>query len=373
MPGHSQPAWQPADATATPKAAATTGLIWQPLPASSSAGAINWQAVPPHEAIDPTIATQEAEQNQQRRQASVVPQPFVTGGLYQVKRGNEWLPSISQRVPSGFGSTFGTFQTGLFLESCQVSGGVVCGSEDFTTQFKSQGKGIWGFLLGVGDPRKAIGVDVGFQITSLSTTRPDSTTEGTAFGNGQGLDLAISRNISEDVSLKLGVINLIKLDDVQQGDQPSSAYGTFSARFDLGGLPEENTNDLYLTLGAANGIYRPLDVIVNDQKQTCDREVAERGSRREGKYIQPCLIEGFSYGDPYPVASLAYVFNPQFSLIAEWWGRNLSLAASFRPFRNINWVITPGFTNLIKNADWDPAIPGYTEAPRFQLTTSIGF
>ena len=373
MPARSQPAWQPADSSSPPAAAAQTSLNWQPLPALQPVSGIRWELVPVNEAIDPAVAVQEAEKIRQSSHAPVPPKPFVTGGLYQVKRGSEWLPAISQRVPNGYGSTLGTFQTGLFIESCNVTGGYICGSQDFTTEFKNNAKGIWGFLLGVGDPRKAIGVDLGFQITSLSTTRPDSTTAGTPFGSGQGLDLAISRNLSEDVSLKLGAINLIKLDDVQQGDQPSSAYGTLSARFDLGGLPEENTNDLYLTLGAANGIYRPLDVIVNDQKQTCDREVAQRGSRRQGKYTEPCLIEGFSYGDPYPVASLSYVFNPQFSLIAEWWGRNLSLAASFRPFRNINWVITPGVTNLIKNADWDPAIPGYTETPRFQLTTSIGF
>lgn len=374
VPALAQPRWQAEQGVDLPKGGSNQPLHWQAVPDTTLSSQLRWEPVPEDQAIDPAVAMQQQQQEMEAaRPKTSAPLPFVTGGLYQVKRGSTWLPSISQRVPSGYGSTFGTLQTGLFVESCQVSGGVVCGSEDFTTQFKSQAKGIWGFLLGLGDPRKAIGVDVGFQITSLSTTRPDSTTAGTSFGSGQGLDLAISRNVSEDVSLKLGVINLIKLDDVQQGDQPSSAYGTLSARFDLGGLPEENTNDLYLTLGAANGIYRPLNVIVNDQKQTCDREVAQRGSRRQGKYIEPCLIEGFSYGDPYPVASLAYVFNPQFSLIAEWWGRNLSLAASFRPFRNINWVITPGFTNLIKNADWDPSIPGYTETPRFQLTTSIGF
>lgn len=334
----------------------------EPTPTS-----IQWSLVTPDElkAYQQSLAEQAAEQVDSAQPAP--PKPFVTGGLYQIRRGKEWLPSISQRVPNGFGSTLGTLQTGLFVESCNVTGGTVCGSRDFASEFKSNAKGIWSFLAGLGDPRRAVGVDLGFQITSLATTRPGSNSTGTTFGSGQGIDLSISRNLSEDFSIKLGAFNLIKIDQVQQEDQPSSAYGVFSGRFDLGGSAEDNANDLYITIGAANGLYRPLNIIIEDQAQTCARDA------REGKYLAPCLVEGFSYGDPYPVASIAYLLNPQFSLIAEWWGRNLSLAASIKPFKNINWVITPGFTNLIKNADWDPAIPGYTRTPRFQLTTSIGF
>jgi hypothetical protein len=73
------------------------------------------------------------------------------------------------------------------------------------------------------------------------------------------------------------------------------------------------------------------------------------------------------------VAAVAWVINPQVSLLAEWWGRNLTLAASFKPIRNVNWVITPGVTNLIRNSDWDPDVPGYTEQVRLQVTTSLGF
>lgn len=373
--------WVPVPASPE-KHAAKQGLSWEPVQPKAESGteesapvlaAVQWSIVSPEEleAYQQSLAEQVAEQEASPQ--PITPKPFVTGGLYQVKRGKEWLPSISQRVPSGYGSTFGTLQTGLFVESCNVTGGYVCGSQDFTSEFKSNAKGVWSFLLGLGDPRKAIGVDLGFQITSLATTRPDQSSQGTEFGSGQGIDLSISRNFSEDVSIKLGVVNLFKIDQVQQEDQPSSAYGVASARFDLDGDSANNSNDLYITLGAANGLYRPLNVIVEDQAQTCAREVAKRGSRRTGKYIDPCLIEGFSYGNPYPVASVAYMVNPQFSLIAEWWGRNLSIAASIKPFQNINWVITPGVTNLIQNADWDPAVPGYTNRARFQLTTSIGF
>jgi hypothetical protein len=372
--------WQPLPGTAP----STPGVVWRAEPPDQSTKpkpVVSWEAVPPEEmgnpfkAPTPTTAVASSEDPKPK-------DPFITGGLYQVKRGDEWLPSISQRVPNAYGSTLGTLQTGLFVESCNVTGDTVCGTRSFGEEFNSNAKGIWSFLLGLGDPRKAIGIDLGFQITSLATTRPNANSGpsftgdsgGTKFGEGRGLDLSISRNFSENVSLKLGVFNLITLDEVQQLDQPSSAYGVVSARFDLGGRPEDNSNDLYITLGAANGLYRPLNVIVADQEQTCAAEKASKGRNSEGIYgLKYCNIWGFSYGDPYPVASVSYLLNNQVSFIAEWWGRNLTLAASIKPIDGLNWVITPGITNLIKNADWDPAIPGYTTTPRFQLTTSIGF
>ena len=365
--------WAPVEGSQVRPAAP---VVWEVVPNTAPAQPqtpVSWEVVPPGEENSP-LNPITPPPNSLADQQPKAPEPYVTGGLYQVKRGNEWLPSISQRVPNAYGSTFGTLQTGLFVESCNVTGAYVCGTKSFSQEFNSNAKGIWSFLLGLGDPRKAIGVDLGFQITSLATTRPDSSTEGTPFGSGQGIDLAISRNFSENVSLKLGVNNLIKVDDIQQIDQPSSAYGVVSARFDLGGRPDDNSNDLYVTLGAANGLYRPLNAIVEDQGRACAAERAEKGRNSTGYDGNLwCNIWGFSYGAPYPVASVAYMVNPQFSLIAEWWGRNLTLAASIKPIDGLNWVITPGITNLIKNADWDPAIPGYTTTPRFQLTTSIGF
>ena len=227
-------------------------------------------------------------------------------------------------------------------------------------------------MIGLGDPTKIVGIDLGLQITSLSTTRPSQSTAGTTFGSGQGVDLALSRNLSENTSFKIGAFNLIELDDVQL-DQGRSAYAVLSSRFDLGGSTQENSNDLYATIGLANGRFRPLNAIVEDQTRECARDAAKNGTRTQFKYGDLCNVWGLDYGDPYPVASLAYLINPQLSLIAEWWGRNLSLAASIKPFPNLNWVITPGVTSLIKNSDWDQKYPGYTETVRFQLTTSVGF
>ena len=82
---------------------------------------------------------------------------------------------------------------------------------------------------------------------------------------------------------------------------------------------------------------------------------------------------GLDYGSLWPVGSIAYLVNPKLSLFGEWWGRNLTLGFSLKPFDEINWVITPGISSIIQNSDWDPQYPGYTERMRLQLTTSIGF
>ena len=306
------------------------------------------------------------------RKKVVSPPMPVTAGLYQVKRNNEWIPSISQRIPTGFGSTFGTIQLGLFMESCNVTGGYVCGTQSREDEFNSNAKGILTLFTGLGDPNEWLGVDLGLQITSLATTRPDATTPGTPLGTGRGLDLSISRNITPDIGIKVGAFNLAALDEVQL-DQGRSAYAVTSTRIDLGGHHDENTYDLYLTGGIANGRYRPLNAIIEDQTRECNKDIQKYGRRTKYTYGEHCNERGFNYGTPWPIASAALVINPQVSLIAEWWGRNLSLAASFKPFEELNWVITPGITNLVINSDWDPQYPGYTERNRLYLTTSIGF
>ena len=358
-----------------PATAPAPGVVWEPLPQEASqpnTPSVSWEPVPAAEVDQPFKAAAPREQPAVAEQQAKPKDPFVTGGLYQIRRGDIGLPAITQNIPSAYGAKFGTFQTGLWLESCNTVGGTVCGTNNFKTEFNSNGKGIWTLFAGIGDPTKLIGIDLGLQITSLATTRPDQNSPGTEFGSGQGLDLFISRNLSENFSVKLGAFNLVKFDEVQL-DQGSSAFGLFSGRFDLGGHPDDNSHDLYITIGAANGRYRPLNIIVDDQAQECARNVAQKGQRSRFKYGDYCNIWGLDYGSPYPVASVAYMVNDQFSLIAEWWGRNLSLAASFKPLADVNWTITPGITSLIKNADWDPSIPGYTTTPRFQLTTSIGF
>lgn len=166
---------------------------------------------------------------------------------------------------------------------------------------------------------------------------------------------------------------MIELDEVQK-DSGRSAYAVVSGRFDLGGDPTQNTNDLYVTAGLANGIFRPLETIVDDQQQACDSSRRRKGTDLlTPQQLRNCNADGLNYGSPSPVAAVAWVINPQVSLLAEWWGRNLTLAASFKPIKGVNWVITPGVTNLVRNSDWDPSVPGYTERARFQLTTSLAF
>ena len=341
--------------------------------------ALMWQAVDPTEVIDTDEIS--SEDSEESNQIAVVPtvQP-VTGGLFQIKRADQWLPSVTQRIPNGFGGSFGDFQTGLWLADCGVSGGYVCGdgTRDWVTEFHDTSENDWISQVSLGDPNIWLGLDLGLTISSLADTRPNTSSEGTPFGSGQGLHLALSRNITPDIGIKVGAFNLVELDKVQY-DAGKSAYGVVSARFDLGGEVDENTNDLYITAGFANGIYRPLNAILEDQARECNSM-----RKRQGNHLSPYLLEsggsgfycnmwGLDYGTLWPVGSIAYMLNPKFSLFGEWWGRNLTLGFSIKPFEDINWIVTPGITNLIHNSDWDSDLPGHTERLRLQLTTSFGF
>lgn len=340
-------------------------------------GGITWEAVLPGEEFGHQDVAREIEEAEATRIAAEanIPQPprWVTGGLYQISRGEEGLPGITQRVPSGYGSRFLGVQLGLFLESCNVTGFNVCGTEDFVDEFNDWGKGAIDFNVGLGDPTRWVGVDLGFNFTSLASTRPGQEDAGTSFGEGQGLNLALSRNIGPDWGIKIGAINLVEFDEVQK-DTGRSAYAVVSGRFDLGGDPQKNTNDLYITAGLANGLFRPLKTIVDDQQKACDASRRRKGTDLlTPQQLRNCNADGQNYGSPSPVAAVAWVINPQISLLAEWWGRNLTLAASVKPIKGVNWVITPGVTNLVKNSDWDSSIPGYTDRVRVQLTTSLAF
>ena len=188
-------------------------------PFSTPAGHGVWQSVTPGEEYTQDAIAHERDEAEAAREAVLAaippPPPPITGGLYQISRGEQGLPSITQRLPSGYGSKFLGFQAGLFLESCNVSGNYVCGSENFFDEFNNQGKGDVTFNVGLGDPVRFVGIDLGYNFTSLATTRPGQEDEGTGFGEGQGINLAISRNITPDVAIKVGAINLIELDENQ--------------------------------------------------------------------------------------------------------------------------------------------------------------
>ncbi|MFU8884503.1 MAG: hypothetical protein ACNA8O_03505 [Cyanobacteriota bacterium] len=336
-----------------------------------------WELVIPGDEISPALVAQEVEEAEALREQALAsvpePTPWITGGLYQISRGEEGLPAISQRVPSGYGSRFLGVQVGLALESCNVTGSYVCGTQSFEREFKDFGKGAIDLNVGLGDPTRWLGIDLGYNFTSLATTRPGQDDAGSEFGEGQGINLALSRNLGPDWGLKVGAINLIELDETQK-DTGRSAYAVLSGRIDLGGPPNSNTNDLYITAGIANGLFRPLNTIVKDQERACNSLRRRRGSDLlTPQQTRNCNADGLNYGSPSPVASVAWMINPQLSLMAEWWGRNLTLAASIKPIPGVNWVITPGVTNLVKNSDWDSDVPGYTERVRLQLTTSLAF
>lgn len=307
-------------------------------------GGLRWVAVLPGEEFSSSdVAWAIDNEEQQRRQAEgAIPQPiaWVTGGLGQISRGEQGLPAISQLVPNAYGSRWLGFQLGVDLLSCGVNGSYRCGDGSFSNEIRDEGVATTRLNLGLGDPTRWFGLDVG-----LSFTRESGDGDTAIPVEADTLDLAVSRNLSPDLAVKVGARNLTAFNRSDQ-NIGRSTYAVISGRIDLGDAEQSNRNDLYVTAGMANGLYRSLATI-NSQ--------------------------GSNDGTPQPVAALAWVIDPQVSLIAEWWGRNLNLAASVRPLRDVNWVITPGVTSLVRNSDWDNDQPGGTDRVRVLLSTSLSF
>ena len=359
----------------------TEQLTWEPIDESEiNKFTIEWEAVRDNYNHDENRNSPVSKGSKTKIISTDINQA-VTGGAFHIKRNGEFLPAITHFIPSGYGASFGNISLGLWLEDCLTAGGKLCGGSDsnfkrggqsWIDEFNDWGKGRVVIEAGLGDPNKWIGLDVGYQFTSLATSRPGQSNDGTPFGSGRGLDVALSKNISQDWGVKVGARNIAKFDKIQL-DSGRSAFMVTTKRIDLGGNINDNSNDLYVTLGLGNGRMRPLRAIVEDQKRECQKDVRKYGRRTKGPYVVHCLERGFDYGTPWPIASVAYVANERFSLIAEWWGRNLLLGTSIKPLVDINWVITPAVTSIVHNSDWDPSVPGYTNRVRFNLSTSVGF
>ena len=266
---------------------------WEPLPMlQENVRSIEWVVVDENEPDDAQTASLKPSSTRRR---DTRPKP-VTGGVFHIKRNDEFLPAITHFIPSGYGASFGHVSMGLWVEDCLTAGGKLCGGKDkniksggqnWVDEFEEWGKGRVVTEIGLGDPNRWFGLDAAFQFTSLVTNRPGQK-DGTPFGSGQGLDLSISRNITPDWGIKIGARNIAKFDNVQL-DSGRSAYGVMSMRVDLGGDPSENTNDLYLTWGLGNGRMRPLDVIVADQTKECNKDMERYGRRTESQYVVHCL------------------------------------------------------------------------------------
>jgi len=212
-------------------------------------------------------------------------QTLVTPRRYKIS------PSITIITPSGYGKSWGNMSVGLGLQN--------------RARFTNQPDGILGLSFGLGNSKKAIGVDVGVTVTDL-----DSFADGT-------LSLKVHRLLPNDFAVAVGVQNAIIWGNTDGG---RSFYGVVTKKFTLQNEVQKPFSQLYVSAGIGSGQFRfESDVYQANNSVNAFGGVALR------------------------------LFEPV-NLIAEWSGQDLTVGLSIIPFRQIPLVITPAVSDITGNA-----------------------
>ncbi len=230
--------------------------------------------------------------------------PFqVKKNLLQSSR--RYSPGISYLTPSAYGKSLGQFSVG--------------GSFQSKVRFRSESDAFLGGGFGLGDPRKAVGLDVSVGIADITTFK-----RGT-------IGFKVHRRLPAQFAIAVGIDNAITWGRV---DGAISPYGVVSKAFQLREDPRAPFSQLYVSAGAGTGRYRSQGDIVN---------------RRDSVGV---------------FGSVAVRVVEQVNFITEWSGQDLTLGVSILPFPKIPLVFTPAVTDVTGTAG---------DGPRFTIGVGYGF
>lgn len=211
--------------------------------------------------------------------------------LPAAEKNYELAPNITIISPSAYGKSWGNLSVGFGFQE--------------RTRFTQEADGVFGIGIGLGDARKAIGLDIGVTITDLDTAE-----DGT-------ISFKLHRQLPHDFAVAVGVLNAI---DWGLTDSGRSFYGVVTKRFRLQDSPEKLFSQLYVSAGVGSGQFRfESNINKNDDSINIFGSAAVRVAE--------------------PV-----------SAIVEWSGQDLTVGLSVIPFRNIPLTITPGVTDITGNA-----------------------
>lgn len=203
-------------------------------------------------------------------------------------------PGSSSGSPTAFGASWGRGFLGVGFQE--------------RTRYTNDADGSISLGIGLGDARKAVGVEVTAGVYSLLGDD--------AFERG-GISFKAHRVLPENFAVAVGVENAIIWGDTDAG---SSLYGVVSKIFQLRENPREPFSQLTASVGIGGGRFRSEDDIINDEDS-----IGVFGSI------------GLRVAEPV-------------SLIADWTGQDLTIGASIVPFRNVPLVITPAIADITDNA-----------------------
>ena len=235
--------------------------------------------------------------NQLRQQLLIEPLA-PTSGRRQLGR-VVGAPAITLSTPTGYGARFGQLFAGVSV----INRGRYNNNPD--------GSATVGF--GLGDPRRAIGLDVAANVISLSDSNGQD-----AFAGSGNVGFKLHRILPGEIAVAVGWENALAWGDARNVD--SSVYGVVSRAFPLQPNNYRNPMPLILSVGLGGGRFRSEQEIRN----------------REG---------GLGL-----FASAGLQLSPQFSLLANWTGQDLNVGASFIPFLEIPFSLTLSAADLTGSA-----------------------
>lgn len=219
-------------------------------------------------------------------------------------------PAITIANPHAFGADAWTvFMSGGYQATTRYADG----TDD----------GGLGIGIGVGDARKAVGLELSYTFASFGGSRD--------FGSG-GFNAKLHRRIGETAAVAVGWNGFVNIGG--DNDFEDSPYITFSKIFKTRPDISSPLSRVALTGGCGGGQFASVGAIAADYNEfNCFGSAALR------------IVEPVSF-------------------IAEWTSQDFGLGVSFAPFKSFPLVITPAVRDLFGNSDSDP---------RFVLGVGLGW
>lgn len=235
--------------------------------------------------------------------------PFVPNMVqFQKASAGRSSPAVTIITPSAYGLPFRSIGVGIGFQA--------------RDRFTDLADGGFGAGFGLGDPQKAVGLNIG--IISFSSFRSGFLQRGT-------INFKVNRYLPHNVAIAAGVNNGLRWG---ASDSTVSPYGVVTKQFILRQKVSDPLSRLYISAGVGGGQFRS------------EAEV-NRGDNTVGAF-----------------GSLALRVAEPVSFLSEWSGQDLTLGLSIAPFRRFPFVITPAVTDVTGTAG---------DGARFILGIGYGF
>jgi hypothetical protein len=222
-----------------------------------------------------------------------------------LQRSERYRPSITILTPSAYGKSWKQIAVGFSFQP--------------KVRYVSEADGALGFGFGLGDARKAVGLDVSTTINDIS-----------GFERGT-VSLKLHRRLPDDWAIAVGAQNVITWGANDGGFSP---YGVVTKKIQAHKESNAPFSQIYVSAGVGAGRYRSEDDVLND-------------SNTVGAF-----------------GSIAVSLGDQMNFITEWSGQDLSLGFSVLPFEKVPIVLTPFITDVTGTAG---------DGPRFAFSIGFGY